>query len=159
LNCSKLIQEKPRRDAALRWFPEESSRVHPGGGNPFQTVPFRLKPPKSRLSWQTGGKEIEQGVGCSCSCQRTRDRGKIATMTTIEIRASALNLPAPERAALAHDLIASLDAEDVDPRADTLWAAEIERRAREVADGKVALIDADEVHAEIAQRLRARTGR
>ena len=80
-------------------------------------------------------------------------------MTTIEIRAGALNLPAPERALLAHDLIASLDAEDADPRADALWAAEIERRAREVADGKVALVDADEVHAEIAQRLRARTGR
>ena len=68
-------------------------------------------------------------------------------------------LPAPERAALAHDLIASLDAEDQDPRADTLWAAEIERRAREASDGKVTLIDSDEVHAEIAQRLRARTGR
>ena len=80
-------------------------------------------------------------------------------MTTIEIRASALNLPAPERAELTHDLIASLDAEDRDPRADALWAAEIERRAREVADGKVTLIDADEVHAELAQRLRARTGR
>jgi putative addiction module component (TIGR02574 family) len=80
-------------------------------------------------------------------------------MTTVEIRASALNLPAPERAALAHDLIASLDGEDADPRADALWAAEIERRAREVADGKVALVDADEVHTEIAQRLRARTGR
>jgi putative addiction module component, TIGR02574 family len=83
----------------------------------------------------------------------------MGTMTTIEIRTSALNLPAPERAELAHDLIASLDAEDPDPRADTLWAAEIERRAREVADGKVTLIDSDEVHAEIAQRLRARTGR
>jgi len=80
-------------------------------------------------------------------------------MTAIEIRASALNLPAPERAALAHDLIASLDAEAADPRADAIWAAEIERRARDVADGKVALIDADEVHAEIAQRLRTRTGR
>ena len=80
-------------------------------------------------------------------------------MTTIEIRASALNLPAPERAELAHDLIASLDAEDGDPRADALWAAEIERRAREVADGKVTLIDADEVHAELTQRLRARTNR
>ena len=77
----------------------------------------------------------------------------------IEIRAGALNLPAPERASLARDLIASLDAEDADPRADALWAAEIERRAREVADGNVALVDADEVHAEIAQRLRARTGR
>jgi hypothetical protein len=28
-----------------------------------------------------------------------------------------------------------------------------------VADGKVALVDADEVHAEAARRLRARAGR
>ena len=80
-------------------------------------------------------------------------------MTTVEIRASALNLPATERAALAHDLIASLDAEDADPHADALWAAEIERRTREVADGKIALIDADEVHAEIARSLRERIRR
>lgn len=83
----------------------------------------------------------------------------MGAMTTIEIRAGALHLPAAERAALAHDLIASLDAEDADPRADALWAAEIERRAHEVANGKVALVDADEVHAEIAGRLRARTSR
>jgi putative addiction module component (TIGR02574 family) len=75
-------------------------------------------------------------------------------MTAVEIRFIALNLPAAERAELAHDPIASLDAEDADPHADALWAAEVERRAREVADGKVALIDADEVHAEIAERLR-----
>jgi hypothetical protein len=78
----------------------------------------------------------------------------MGAMTTIEIRAGALNLPAPE-----HDPIASLDAENADPRADALWATEIERRAREVADGKVDLVDADEVHAEIARSLRARTGR
>ncbi len=59
----------------------------------------------------------------------------------------------------ADDLIASLDAEDADPNADALWAAEIDRRARDVADGKVALVDADEVHAEAARRLRARAGR
>ncbi len=87
------------------------------------------------------------------------DRGKMGTVTTIEIRASALNLPASERAALAHDLIASLDAEDPDPRADALWAAEIERRAREMADGSVNLVDADEVHAEIARRIRTQTAR
>jgi len=80
-------------------------------------------------------------------------------MTTVEIRDSALNLPTTERAALAHDLIASLDAEDADPHADALWAAEIERRTREVADGKIALIDADEVHAEIARSLRERIRR
>ena len=44
-----------------------------------------------------------------------------------------------------------------DPQAESLWATEIERRAREVLDGKVELVDADEVHAEIAERLR-RTG-
>ena len=43
-----------------------------------------------------------------------------------------------------------------DPQAKALWAAEIERRASEVADGKVVLIDADEVHAEIARRLSGR---
>jgi hypothetical protein len=43
-----------------------------------------------------------------------------------------------------------------DLQAEALWAAEIERRAREVADGRVALIDSDEVHAEIAQRLSGR---
>jgi hypothetical protein len=43
-----------------------------------------------------------------------------------------------------------------DPQAEALWAAEIERRTREVADGKVTLIDADEVHAEIAERLSGR---
>jgi putative addiction module component (TIGR02574 family) len=80
-------------------------------------------------------------------------------MTTVEIRSIALNLPTSERAELAHDLIASLDAEDADPHADALWATEIKRRAREVVDGKVALVDADEVHAEAARRLRARAGR
>ena len=81
------------------------------------------------------------------------------SMTTAELRANVLSLPTEERAALAHDLIASLDAEDPDPNADALWAAEIERRSREVTEGKVALVDADEVHAEAARRLRARAGR
>jgi putative addiction module component (TIGR02574 family) len=80
-------------------------------------------------------------------------------MTTAELRANVLSLPTEDRAALAHDLIASLDTEDADPQADALWAAEIERRAQDVVDGKVALVDADEVHAEAARRLRARAGR
>jgi hypothetical protein len=49
--------------------------------------------------------------------------------------------------------------DDVEPQAKELWATEIDRRAREVADGKVALVDAEEVHAEAARRLRARAGR
>jgi putative addiction module component (TIGR02574 family) len=80
-------------------------------------------------------------------------------MTMAELRSNVLSLPTEERAALAHDLIASLDGEAADPNADSLWATEIDRRAREVAEGKVTLVDADEVHAEAARRLRARAGR
>jgi putative addiction module component (TIGR02574 family) len=80
-------------------------------------------------------------------------------MSPTEIRTSALSLPAEERAALAHDLITSLDAENADPGADGLWVAEIERRAKDVAAGKVPLIDAEEVHAEADRRLRTRAGR
>ena len=80
-------------------------------------------------------------------------------MTAAELRCSVLSLPTEDRAALAHDLIASLDADDADPHADALWATEIERRAREVAEGNVALVDAIEVHAEAARSLRARAGR
>jgi hypothetical protein len=53
------------------------------------------------------------------------------------------------------DPIASQDAKDADPSADSLWASEIERRTLEVAEIKVALVDANEVHAEAARRLRA----
>jgi putative addiction module component (TIGR02574 family) len=80
-------------------------------------------------------------------------------MTTAELRSNVLSLPAEDRAALAHDLIASLDAEDGDSHANDLWATEIDRRTREVAEGKVALADATDVHAEVAKRLRARPGR
>ena len=42
----------------------------------------------------------------------------------------------------------SMSPDDVEAQAKALWVAEIERRAREVAEGKVALIDAAEVHTE-----------
>jgi hypothetical protein len=44
---------------------------------------------------------------------------------------------------------------DVDPQTEELWTAEIERRAREVVEGGVTLLDADEVHAKAAKLLRA----
>jgi hypothetical protein len=40
-------------------------------------------------------------------------------------------------------LIACLDGGDADANADALWAAEIERGAKDVAEGKVTLVDAD----------------
>lgn len=42
----------------------------------------------------------------------------------------ALELPVPERAELAADLLASLDSEP-DEEVEAAWAAEVERRARE----------------------------
>ena len=88
----------------------------------------------------------------------TPARGRMPAMTTAELRSNVLRLPAEDRAAIARDLIASLDAGDADPNAESLWATEIERRARDVADSRVALVDADEVHAEAARRLRTRAG-
>jgi hypothetical protein len=91
--------------------------------------------------------------------QSVYGNGKLSRMTTAELLTSALSLPLQERAALAHDLIASLDAEEADPRAETLWADELARRSREVLEGKADLIDSGDVHAEAAMRLRARAGR
>ncbi len=48
---------------------------------------------------------------------------------------------------------ASFSAGDLFACGDVLWKRMVPW-AHEVADGKVTLIDADEVHAEIAQRLR-----
>jgi putative addiction module component (TIGR02574 family) len=48
----------------------------------------------------------------------------------------AMELPASERAAVAADLIASLDGE-ADENVDAAWAAEVERRARESGDDDV----------------------
>jgi putative addiction module component (TIGR02574 family) len=65
-------------------------------------------------------------------------------------------LPREERAELAKDLLESLDeaADDVD--AD--WAHEIGRRAQEVADGTVELVDWETARERIARRLRERRG-
>ena len=64
-------------------------------------------------------------------------------MTVEQIAFEALGLPATSRAALAEKLIASLD-ETEDPDADALWRQEIERREREIDEGKVKCIPADE---------------
>ena len=49
------------------------------------------------------------------------------------------------RARLAARLLASLDEEPIDPDAERLWAAETERRAEELASGRVKGIPADKV--------------
>ena len=69
------------------------------------------------------------------------------------IRAEALSLPAPERARLAHELIASLD-ETHDAEADEAWVAELERRATELGSRATALEDWSTVRARWAARWR-----
>jgi putative addiction module component (TIGR02574 family) len=65
----------------------------------------------------------------------------------------ALELPAEERAALAHDLLASLDgAPDAD--AAEAWEAEITLRLDELHSGQAQTVSAEEALKRIDERLR-----
>ncbi len=69
-----------------------------------------------------------------------------------EIEKDLLELPAEVRGELAHSLIRSLDTE-VDEDADALWAREIDKRCREIAEGKVKCRPIAEVLADIRRKL------
>lgn len=66
-----------------------------------------------------------------------------------------LALPQDDRADLAHRLIASLD-ETVDPDAETEWNEVIDRRSREIEEGKVDCHPIEETIREIRDELNAR---
>lgn len=76
-------------------------------------------------------------------------------MSADELRREALALPVDERAALAKDLLLSLD-EGAEAGAEDAWAEELGRRAQAVADGTVTLVDWDDAEKRISARLRAR---
>ena len=63
-----------------------------------------------------------------------------------------LALPSRDRARLAELLLASL--EDRDPGATAAWDDEIDRRAADLAGGRVAGVAAADVFAEVERRLR-----
>ena len=65
----------------------------------------------------------------------------------------ALELPAEERAALAHDLLASLDGPP-DADAEEAWEAEISRRLEQLQSGQVQTVTSEEVLRRIDERLR-----
>lgn len=71
-----------------------------------------------------------------------------------ELRAELLTLPAREREELADQLYASLEDEPMDPDWEQAWSQELSRRVADIADGRVELIDADEVHDELRAELR-----
>ncbi len=67
-----------------------------------------------------------------------------------EVRHELLTLPAEERQ-LADELYENLVDESLDPQWEQAWSEEIKQRMKDVADGRVELIDADDVNANCAQ--------
>jgi hypothetical protein len=74
-------------------------------------------------------------------------------MTNRAITEQALHLSERERADLAHKLLESLD--DVPPaEAERLWADTATRRAREIDEGKVQLVSAEELEDKVQAKLK-----
>ncbi len=71
-----------------------------------------------------------------------------------ELRRELLTLPAEERQELADELYESLVEESLDPEWEREWSKEIEQRMKDVADNRVELVDADDVHRELRAELR-----
>ena len=68
------------------------------------------------------------------------------------VRVDALALPERERAALARDLVASLDG-PADADVAAAWDIELCRRINEIESGKAQLLDTDEVLQKARQQL------
>ena len=74
-------------------------------------------------------------------------------MNIDDIRRQALSLPLDQRALLAEQLLASLDAE-TDREVSELWLEEAARRAAEIDRGAVELVTAEELESQVAALLR-----
>ena len=72
-------------------------------------------------------------------------------MSTDELLVQALRLPRPERARIAEEMMASL--EEADEQVAAAWAEELQRRSRDIADGRVQLLDWETVRAQILDEL------
>ena len=81
-------------------------------------------------------------------------RGTLTAMSTEELLAEALRLPRPERARVAEELLSSL--EESDEEVATAWAEELERRSRDVAEGRVQTTSWESVRTQIVKELERR---
>ena len=70
-----------------------------------------------------------------------------------ELRQELLTLSAEEREELADELYESLDDGSRDPGWGQAWSQELDGRVADVVAGRVVLIDADEVHADLRSDL------
>jgi putative addiction module component (TIGR02574 family) len=75
-------------------------------------------------------------------------------MSTEELLAEALRLPRRERAKVVQELLSSLEEPGDDVAA--AWATELERRSRDVAEGRVQTIPWETVRDEILNELEQR---
>lgn len=87
----------------------------------------------------------------------TPEMSYAGSMSADKLRKEALALPLDERAALAKDLLLSLEENEVpEAGAEEAWAEEIGRRAQAVADGTAVLVDWADAEKRITARLKAR---
>jgi putative addiction module component (TIGR02574 family) len=75
-------------------------------------------------------------------------------MTIEDLLAQVLPLPRQERARVAEQLLSSL--EEPEEQVAVAWACELERRSREIAEGKVQAIEWETVRAEVLKELEQR---
>ena len=75
-------------------------------------------------------------------------------MSPDDLLAKVLRLPRDERARLAGEVLSSLEEREDDVA--MAWAAELERRSRDVAEGRVVAIDWETARAEIVNELERR---
>ena len=78
-------------------------------------------------------------------------------MSVDELLAQVLRLPRQERARVAEQLLSSL--EESEEEVAAAWAIELERRSREVAEGRVQTIDWETARADILEKLQERCAR
>jgi len=89
------------------------------------------------------------------TCQNARKRRYFGCMSiAAEKMAEVLALPEQDRAYLAHQLIASLD-DTVDTDAEAQWNEVIDRRSREMAEGRVDARPEEEVMRDLQAKLLA----
>jgi putative addiction module component (TIGR02574 family) len=70
-----------------------------------------------------------------------------------EVLRAALELPPQSRATLAAHLLESLDGPE-QLEVDAAWSQEVERRIRDIDEGRVELIPGEEVLAELRSRFK-----
>jgi putative addiction module component (TIGR02574 family) len=78
-------------------------------------------------------------------------------MSTDEVLVEALRLSRRDRARVAEELLSSL--EEPDDQVAAAWASELERRSRDVAEGRVQTVDWETARAEIVKELDDRRAR